>query len=68
MAAKLKSYLVSSLRQLVTLPADELIEQRYEKFRRMGILPRVRFYLTSQTRTRPFPKHVRSPNTQKSTG
>lgn len=37
MAAKLKSYLVSSLRQLVTLPADELIEQRYEKFRRMGI-------------------------------
>lgn len=37
MAARLKSYLVSSLRQLVAQPVPELIEQRYEKFRRMGI-------------------------------
>jgi acetyl-CoA carboxylase carboxyl transferase subunit alpha len=36
MAARLKMYLVKTLRELVDLPTDELLEQRYEKFRRMG--------------------------------
>lgn len=37
MAARMKSYLVSTLRQLVGRPIDELIQQRYDKFRRMGV-------------------------------
>lgn len=37
MAARMKSYLVSILRQLTTRPLDQLIEQRYEKFRNMGV-------------------------------
>jgi len=37
MAGKLKLYLRSNLRQLVGKPADELVQQRYEKFRRMGV-------------------------------
>ncbi len=36
MAARLKSYLVATLRELVGHPAEELLEQRYQKFRRMG--------------------------------
>jgi acetyl-CoA carboxylase carboxyl transferase subunit alpha len=37
MAARMKSYLVGALRQLTTRPLDELIDQRYEKFRNMGV-------------------------------
>ncbi|MBX3423544.1 MAG: acetyl-CoA carboxylase carboxyltransferase subunit alpha [Pirellulaceae bacterium] len=37
MAARLKSYLVSALRQLTTERPEDLIQQRYEKFRRMGV-------------------------------
>lgn len=37
MAARLKSYLVKTLRELVEIPLDELLEKRYEKFRRMGV-------------------------------
>lgn len=37
MAARLKSYLVAQLRQLTLEPVDELIENRYEKFRKMGV-------------------------------
>lgn len=37
MAARLKSYLLKTLNQLTTQPANELIGQRYEKFRRMGV-------------------------------
>lgn len=37
MAARMKSYLVSTLRQLTAKPIDELIEDRYGKFRRMGV-------------------------------
>lgn len=37
MAARMKSYLVSTLRQLTARPIDELIEDRYGKFRRMGV-------------------------------
>jgi acetyl-CoA carboxylase carboxyl transferase subunit alpha len=37
MAARMKSYLVGVLRQLTTRPLDQLMEQRYEKFRRMGV-------------------------------
>ncbi len=36
MAARLKMYLVRALRELVQRPTDELLEQRYAKFRRMG--------------------------------
>ena len=35
-AANLKSFLVHSLRGLTDLPRDELLQRRYEKFRRMG--------------------------------
>lgn len=42
MAARMKSYLVRTLSELLSgtadnLPADNLIAQRYEKFRRMGV-------------------------------
>jgi acetyl-CoA carboxylase carboxyl transferase subunit alpha len=37
MANTLKTYLLRTLRELVSLPTDELLEQRYQKFRRMGI-------------------------------
>lgn len=36
-AANLKTYLLKSLRELVKLPTDQLLAQRYEKFRRMGV-------------------------------
>jgi acetyl-CoA carboxylase carboxyl transferase subunit alpha len=36
MAARLKMYLVKTLRELVDMPADKLLAARYEKFRRMG--------------------------------
>jgi acetyl-CoA carboxylase carboxyl transferase subunit alpha len=36
MAARLKTYLVKTLRELVRIPADELVTFRYEKFRRIG--------------------------------
>ena len=36
MANSLKSYLSKSLRELVKLPVDEMLNQRYDKFRRMG--------------------------------
>lgn len=37
MAARMKSYLVSTLRQLTSRSIDQLIEERYAKFRRMGV-------------------------------
>jgi acetyl-CoA carboxylase carboxyl transferase subunit alpha len=37
MAGRLKMYLLKSLRELTTRPLDDLVEQRYEKFRRMGV-------------------------------
>jgi acetyl-CoA carboxylase carboxyl transferase subunit alpha len=36
MAARLKMYLVKTLRELVDQPIDKLLAARYEKFRRMG--------------------------------
>jgi acetyl-CoA carboxylase carboxyl transferase subunit alpha len=36
MAFRLKSYLVRTLRELTRLPIDELLERRYEKFRKIG--------------------------------
>lgn len=36
MAARMKMYLLKSLRELVGRPADELVASRYEKFRKMG--------------------------------
>jgi acetyl-CoA carboxylase carboxyl transferase subunit alpha len=37
MAARLKMYLIKSLRELVGRPVDRLLEERYAKFRRMGV-------------------------------
>jgi acetyl-CoA carboxylase carboxyl transferase subunit alpha len=37
MANTLKSYLLRYLRELTPLPIDELLERRYQKFRRMGV-------------------------------
>ena len=37
MAVRLKLYLAKTLRELVGRPIDELLQQRYEKFRRMGV-------------------------------
>jgi len=36
-AAMLKMYLRSQLRELVGIPIDELVEARYQRFRRMGV-------------------------------
>jgi acetyl-CoA carboxylase carboxyl transferase subunit alpha len=36
MASRLKSYLVRTLGQLRDVPVEKLVEERYEKFRRMG--------------------------------
>jgi len=36
MATRLKTFLVRTLRDLVGQPADKLVAERYEKFRRMG--------------------------------
>jgi acetyl-CoA carboxylase carboxyl transferase subunit alpha len=37
MAARLKLYLRNTLRELVSQPIDQLLENRYQKFRRMGV-------------------------------
>ena len=37
MASRLKMYLRGSLRELVSQPIEELLEARYQKFRRMGV-------------------------------
>jgi acetyl-CoA carboxylase carboxyl transferase subunit alpha len=36
-AARLKMYLLRSLRELMTRPRDRLADMRYDKFRRMGV-------------------------------
>ena len=37
MASMLKGFLVKAFEQLRKIPADELLEQRYQKFRQMGV-------------------------------
>jgi acetyl-CoA carboxylase carboxyl transferase subunit alpha len=37
MAMRVKQYLARSLRELLALSLDKLLEQRYQKFRRMGV-------------------------------
>ncbi len=37
MATRVKIYLMKALRELLALPTDRLLEDRYEKFRRMGV-------------------------------
>jgi len=37
MAARVKMFLTKTLRELVSLPAEQLLDGRYEKFRRMGV-------------------------------
>jgi acetyl-CoA carboxylase carboxyl transferase subunit alpha len=37
MAIRVKQYLARSLRELVSLPVEKLLDGRYEKFRRMGV-------------------------------
>jgi acetyl-CoA carboxylase carboxyl transferase subunit alpha len=36
-AARLKQFLIKTLRELTPLSKDNLLQQRYEKFRRMGV-------------------------------
>ena len=36
MAARLKMYLIKTLRELVDQPTEKLLQSRYDKFRRMG--------------------------------
>jgi acetyl-CoA carboxylase carboxyl transferase subunit alpha len=36
-AAKVKMYLTRTLRELLNIPLEQLLDQRYEKFRRMGV-------------------------------
>ena len=36
MASRLKIYLLKTLRELLRLPIDQLLAERYEKFRRIG--------------------------------
>ena len=36
-AGRIKSYLVKTVRELVTQPVDSLLEARYERFRRIGV-------------------------------
>jgi acetyl-CoA carboxylase carboxyl transferase subunit alpha len=36
-AMRVKQYLLRSLRELISLPTDRLLDGRYEKFRRMGV-------------------------------
>ncbi len=36
-SARLRLFLLKTLREITKLPADELLETRYEKFRRMGV-------------------------------
>jgi acetyl-CoA carboxylase carboxyl transferase subunit alpha len=37
MASRLKIYLRNTLRELVSMPVDRLLEARYQRFRRMGV-------------------------------
>jgi acetyl-CoA carboxylase carboxyl transferase subunit alpha len=37
MAVQVKQYLVKTLRSLLKIPMEELLQQRYDKFRRMGV-------------------------------
>lgn len=37
MAARMKLYLVRTLRELSAIPTEQLLQQRYEKFRQMGV-------------------------------
>jgi acetyl-CoA carboxylase carboxyl transferase subunit alpha len=37
MAVQIKQYLVKTLRELVKIPMQELLQQRYDKFRKMGV-------------------------------
>ena len=36
MAARLKMYLVKTLRELTAMSTDDLLRERYERFRRIG--------------------------------
>ncbi|MBP85855.1 MAG: acetyl-CoA carboxylase carboxyl transferase subunit alpha [Planctomycetaceae bacterium] len=37
MASRVKMYLIKTLNELSTIPVDDLLQQRYDKFRRMGV-------------------------------
>ncbi len=59
MASKLKLHLRSKLRELVGQPLDELLQQRYEKFRRMGV-----FLETAQAQQPPSSAESQQPKAQ----
>ena len=58
MASRVKVYLRNCVRELIAVPRDELIEARYQKFRRMGM-----FFEGSQV---PEPHYAEQPLTEES--
>ncbi len=44
-AANLKSHLIRSLRELSDQPREELLQRRYEKFRRIGVFEELRILI-----------------------
>ncbi len=59
MANRLKNYLVKTLRDLVSQPIDELVEARYEKFRRMGVFVEEAIESVAEVEL-PAPEHAES--------
>jgi acetyl-CoA carboxylase carboxyl transferase subunit alpha len=47
-AAALKAFLIRSIRELAEIPADELLERRYDKFRKIGVFEEATEDATSQ--------------------
>jgi acetyl-CoA carboxylase carboxyl transferase subunit alpha len=37
MAIRVKMFLLRTLRELTAIPTDQLLDQRYQKFRRIGV-------------------------------
>jgi acetyl-CoA carboxylase carboxyl transferase subunit alpha len=56
MASRLKFFLRATLRELLGKPIDQLVQERYEKFRRMGV-----FLEPSQSETSPPEEEPNSP-------
>ena len=61
-ASRLKRFLSTTLKQLVSIPVDELVQSRYEKFRRMGVfLEQSLDEATAEQPAVPVPAQVKAP-------
>jgi acetyl-CoA carboxylase carboxyl transferase subunit alpha len=65
MASRMKLFLRNNLRELVGIPADELVESRYQRFRRMGVF--LEDSETESTQPKITPPHAANPHERKST-